>query len=388
MNNKLKIEITGKNPISFLKELIRKRINIYSLDKTDKSIQIMIDKVDYEKIKEIKTTYQIKITKRYGINKLLFFIKRNNLLITFFSIGLILIILLSNIVFQIEIIHPNKKIRELVKKDLEEFGLKKYHFKIDYQQKEEIKKKILEKEKKKIEWIEIDKKGTKYIVKVMIRKMPKKEKECSPRSIIAKKNAIIKKITASKGEIIKKQNDYVEKGDVLISGLIYNKETITSKTCATGKVYGETWYTVKIVMPKEYKVITTKKNKTWGFHYQILGKEKNFGNKFYTFEKKEYNIIDSRILLSKLGIVQYKETEEKYIKYTKKEIYDIATKKATKKVQKRLSKEEKIIDKKVLKNKVKNSKIEIDIFFKVEEDISSYVDISDINIEEENKKER
>ena len=143
MNNRLKIEIIGKNPINFIKELIRKKINIYSLDKTDKSIQIIIDKNDFEKIKEIKTTYQIKIIKRYGINKLLFLIKQNNLLIIFFSIGLILIILLSNIVFQIEIIHPNKKIREIVKKDLEEFGLKKYHFKINYQEKEKIKQKKL-----------------------------------------------------------------------------------------------------------------------------------------------------------------------------------------------------------------------------------------------------
>ena len=388
MNNRLKIEIIGKNPINFIKELIRKKINIYSLDKTDKSIQIIIDKNDFEKIKEIKTTYQIKIIKRYGINKLLFLIKQNNLLIIFFSIGLILIILLSNIVFQIEIIHPNKKIREIVKKDLEEFGLKKYHFKINYQEKEKIKQKILEKEKKKIEWLEIDEKGTKYIIKVEERKIPKKEEECTPRSIISKKNAIIQSITASKGEIVKKKNDYVEKGEILISGLIYNKDKITSKTCAIGKVYGETWYTVKIIIPEKYKVITTKQNKRWGFHYKLLGKEKNFRNKFYTFKKEEYNIVDSKILSSKFGIVKYKKTEEKFIKYTKKEILDIAIKKATKKIQDKLSEDEKIINKKVLKNKAKNSKIEVDIFFKTKENISDYTDISNINIEEENEKER
>ena len=57
-------------------------------------------------------------------------------------------------------------------------------------------------------------------------------------------------------------------------------------------------------------------------------------------------------------------------------------------MKKRLSNNEEIITKKVLKKELKNSKIKVEIFFKVKENITSYLDISDINIEEENQRKR
>lgn len=388
MNNKLKIEIIGKNPMYIIKELIRKKINIYFLEKNSQGIQIIIDEKDYEIIKKIKTTYQIEIIKRYGINNLYFFLRKNKLLIFFFSIGIIIITILSNMVLQIEVIHPNKNIRTIVKKDLENLGLQRFHFKINYKMKEKIKKQILVKEKQKLEWLEIDEKGTKYIIRVEERKLPKKERICQPRTIIAKKNAIITEITASKGEITKKKNDYVEKGDILINGLIHNKEKVTSKTCATGEVFGETWYTIKISMPIKHKIIKSTKENSWGFYYYFLNKEKNYGNKFSTLKKYEYNIIDSKLLAFKFGLANYNKTEEKLVKYNDSEITNIATTIASKKMKKRLSNDEEIITKKVLKKELKNSKIKVEIFFKVKENITSYLDISDINIEEENQRKR
>ena len=57
---------------------------------------------------------------------------------------------------------------------------------------------------------------------------------------------------------------------------------------------------------------------------------------------------------------------------------------ATKKINKELSNPN-IVNKKVLKKQVKNSKIIIDIFFAVEEDITTYQDISDLDIEKMNQ---
>ena len=43
---------------------------------------------------------------------------------------------------------------------------------------------------------------------------------------------MITSIFASSGEVVKKKYDYVKKGDILISGFIYNKELIKEKRCA------------------------------------------------------------------------------------------------------------------------------------------------------------
>ena len=42
---------------------------------------------------------------------------------------------------------------------------------------------------------------------------------------------MILEIHAEEGEVKKKKLDYVKRGDVIISGLIYNKEDIVSKFC-------------------------------------------------------------------------------------------------------------------------------------------------------------
>ena len=136
MINRVKITITGKNPDYFLKELIKKNINIYDLNKNYKSITIIVDYSDYLKILELKTTYKIKLIKNYGISRIKEIIKRYLYFFIFSIIGIILSIILSNMIFKIEVIHPKKEIINLVENDLKEFGLKKYHFKINYKTKE------------------------------------------------------------------------------------------------------------------------------------------------------------------------------------------------------------------------------------------------------------
>ena len=382
--NKIKIEIIGKNPDYFLKEIIKKNINIYDLEKNYKSIKLIINTDDFKTIKKIKTTYKIKVIEKYGILKLYDYLKKYNLLLLFMIIGIIINILLSNIIFKVEVIHPNKELVKIIYKDLNDLGLKKYHFKIN---KNKVKEKLLEKEKNKIEWLEIENIGTKYIIRLEEKKLNKKEKVCRARHIISKKQAIVYSIESSSGEIIKKKNDYVEKGEILISGFIHNKEKIVSKKCAIGKVYGETWYNVKIIVPTTIKNIKVLDNKDYGINIKIFKKNINIGNKLSTYKKYVYNIIDSRIIPISIGTSKYQEIKEIKSIYTLNNIDEIAISTAEKELKKKLKKDEEVIDKKTLKKIKKNSKIEVEVFFKVKEDITDYLDISDVNIEELNKKE-
>lgn len=387
MINRMKLSITGKNPDYFLKELIKRNINIYKTEKSPKELKVIIDYQDFEKINNIKTTYKLKIIERYGISKYKFLIKKYSVFFLFLILGILINVILSNLIFEVEIIHSNQELVKTLQKDLEELGLKKYRLKIPYSKKEQIKEKLLAKEKDLLEWIEIEEKGTKYIIKVEQRKKNQPTKECNPRHIIAKKNALIKEITASSGEIAKKKNDYVEKGEVLISGLIYNKEEIVSKRCSIGKVYGEVWYNVKVSIPKIYHEKKQTTEKSHGLSLEILKKDYNLFCNYRTYEKKVYNIIGSKIVPFSFDLATYTKTEETNKKLSLKNVDDLAIKTATKKIKKSLKKDESIISKKVLKKTEFNSKIEVEVFFKVKENITDYLDITDLNIEEMNEKE-
>lgn len=384
MNNKLILKVTGKTKKYFLNEIIKNNINIYDLKEKNDSYELLINYSDYEKILNIKTTNKIDVIQRIGINNYLNFIKTNIIVIIFLTLGILLNILLSNMILDIEINHPNKEIKKLIKKDLKEFGITKYKFKISYKEKELIKEKILDKEKDIIDWLEIEEKGTKYIIKLEERK--KEELVlCNPRNIISTKEAIITKITSESGEIKKKINDYVVPGDILISGVIYNKETAVDKRCAVGKVYGETWYKVKVILDNNYKTIEETTNKRKGLYLKVFNLEYKLFNKFSKYKIKEYNIIKSKILPINISFVIYEELLEKNNKNTLDNVDDKALEIAEKNIKNKLSNDESILTKKVLKKELKNSKIEVDVFISTEENIIDYQDITDLNINELNK---
>ena len=166
MKNRLKLNIKGKNINLFIKRLYDNHINIYKIENDDMEANIIIDQRDYEKLIKLKTIYEVTQIDIYGIIKVKKIAKKYQYILLSLFISLIFIIFLSNIIFEIEVIHENSEFRNLIMKELEENSLKVYTFKKDYEDIQVIKKNILEKYKDKIEWIEIERSGTKYIVRL------------------------------------------------------------------------------------------------------------------------------------------------------------------------------------------------------------------------------
>ena len=378
MTNQVKINITGKTSEYFLKELIRRKINLYYIKKESNKIIIIVDYQDYKIIKEIKTTNKISIIEYYGFIKYKNIIKKYYLFFIIIILGIIINIVLSNIIFNIKVIHPNKKLKEMVLNDLSELGLKKYHFKIDYQEKEQIKEELLKKEKDYLEWIEIEDKGTTYEIIIEEKKKNKKTDKCYYRNIVASKKAVIIEVKAEAGEIIKRKNDYVNKGDTIISGFIHNKEDVYAKRCVKGYVYGETWYKVGVIFPKYYEKSKLLNNKKYSLSLKVFDKELNNIDKKKKYKKEEYNIISSNFLPLSFLFSKNQELEIIKKKYTINNVDKYALKVAENKIKKQLNKDESILTKKVLKKQEKNSKIIVDVFFKIKENITEYQDISNI----------
>lgn len=373
--DKYKLCISGKNPDYFLRKVIDKKINIYEIEKGIKRLCIIVDSDGYKVIKKIKTSYDIELVSVSGFLKIKEVFHKYFFFILFFLMGVLLIIFLSNIIFDIEVVHSNKEIREIVYNDLEKFGIGKFKFKVSFSKKEKIVKEILNKEKEDIEWLEIEEIGTKYLVKVEQRKLNNNSDVCNNRDIVAKKNAIILEIYAESGEIIKKKNDYVLKDDVIISGVIHNKEDIVSNKCSVGKVFGEVWYKVNVSLPTVYNEIKKTGKSNYRFRYKFLNKELVLFNKFDNYKEENVVCFSNKLLPISIGFSKYYEVINKNVIYTIDNCDDEALKIALEKLLVKLGTDDVILTKKVLKKEVKNSKIIVEVFFKVKEDITSYRDI-------------
>ena len=375
MISKYKVAIEGKNPDYFINELIKNNIYIYDLEKEYKKLIIVISLDDYNKLKKIKTSYKFYIIDSYGVVKFKYLVKKYLFFLICMFLGICLNIFLSKLIFDVEVVHSDRYIREIVYNNLRERGIYKYRFKVNYLEKEKIIKEILKKESNDIEWLEIEEIGTKYIVKVEQRKKNKEEEVCVPRNIVAGKDAFILEIQADVGEVVKKKYDYVKKGDIVISGIIHNKEEEVSRKCATGKIYGEVWYKVNLEIPMEYKeeIVTGKEKNT--FEINFLNKNISLFNNFKTYKKNSTFLIGSNLLPISLNFTKYLETDVKMYKYNLFNVDDYALELASKKIKNKLGTRGEVVSKKVLKKSIKKSKIIIEVFVKVKEDITDSVEI-------------
>ena len=279
---------------------------------------------------------------------------------------------LSNIIFKINIIHDDNNLREIVNNELDNMGIKKYSFIKSYKYIQEIKEKILDNNKDTIEWIEIDRIGSTYNVRLEKRIKNREKIEDNNRHLVAKKSGIIKKIEAHDGEIVKKINDYVSRGDIIISGIIHKKDDVKDNISALGKVYAEVWYKVKVNLPLYYyeKKSTGKNLNT--LKIIILDKEYNLFNKKYMYKESTNNVLFSDFY--NMFSINYSNDKEINIIDDINTISEenIAVNLAREKILNRLDTDEYIISQKKLKTTLNNSTINVEVFFKVYENISSY----------------
>ncbi len=383
-NAKYYLKITGPYPKGFLSKLIFLKIKLLEVTTTKDSLLILVEEEDYQKIKDLKTIYKVELINCYGIAKLKYLYHKYFLFLVAIILAFIILKLLSGLILKIEVIHTKEEIRNLIMRDLEEYGITPYQFKVSFEQKEKIKEKILEKEKDHLEWMEIEERGTTYRINVEERKKNNQKIKQEEQSIVAKKKGRILEIEASHGAIVKKKNDYVEKGDVIISGIIKNKDTPVSKVRAEGRVFAEIWYKVKIEVPYNYQeeVKTGRRKKRLEFaflNYKVtLLDLKPYQNAV----KKRKQLLKNNLLPISFYLTTLEEIKIKNEIKNPKQAYQKAIKLATQKLKNNLGKEDKIISQKTLKKSHKNSKIEVEIFFKVKENITDTVSLKDIKLED------
>lgn len=384
--NRYILKITGKRLDTFILLLIRLKINFTKIKETKDYLIIELLEEDYNKLAKIKTTYKIEILKRKGLIYFTHVLKVRKLFLFISLLGFLFLIFLTNIIFSVNIIETDEELRNTIMEDLKELGIKKYNFKVDYKKKEEIEKKILEKEKDILEWLEIEEKGVTYEVKLIKRVKDDTKKETEPRNIIANKSGMITRIEAESGEIVTKKNAYVNKGDVLISGLIKNKEEIVSKTRAIGKVYAEIWYKVSLSLPRTYHEEKKTGNNKKVLEISFLNNDISISdfNKYKNSKDTKTVLYKNPLLPISINLTKKEEVETIDIDFT--ENYEKNIKPlAIEKLKVKLGNDITVISEKVLKKEEKADRIDIDIFFKVEEDITAYQSLKDFNIEEENK---
>lgn len=378
IKSKLNLNIKGPNIERFIKRLKNNNIEILNIThiNTDE-VNIKIYKYDYDNVLKLKTIYEIDILNYYGVVKLRNNIFDNKYVIIFILIALIFLYVITNMIFNIDIITNDSKMEKTLIYELEELGVKKYNFKKNYDRLQEIKKIILSNHKDELEWLEIESIGTKYIVRYepRIKNIEKEEKKLS--NIIAKKDAVIKSLNVSSGQIVKGINSYVKKGEVIVSGYIDLNGNIKDTVSSNGTIYGEVWYKVTVSYPYKYKEVKYTGNKNKVLVIKLLDKNIelfNF-NHYKTKEIKDRTILKNNILPIKFVYQEQRETIVIDENNNEEELINKAIDVSKNKIEEKLKDNEYISDYKILSKTLYTDSITLNIFFTVVEDITEYQEI-------------
>lgn len=384
-DNIVKLKIEGSNIHNYLKRLMKNKVNIIKLIPVSyREAYVILKYSEYHKLLQYKTIYKITVVKYYGKLRAKQFLYQNMFLLFFVILGLVLLFFLSRVIFSVEVIHQDKRLRELVLSELKEYDIYKYHFKKSYAELEQIEDKILEDNKKSLEWIEIVSYGTKYIVRVEERKLNQDVESFQYQSIVSRKNAVLVEIDALQGEKVKNIHDYVAKGETIISGYITLPNNTQVMTMAKGHVYGEVWYEVDIDYPFVYQESNlTGKSKTV-YVFEFLNR------RISLFDFDEYHSFQSKdkiLFFSNLLGFSFKK-EKQYEAIVKDEVYteDIVKVKAIDYIKQKLLKDNPDIrefqEVKILSTSSDYDSMRIRLFVRTIEEIGEVVPISMQSLEQ------
>ncbi len=384
IESSIRVKITGKNVNNYLKRLIANKIDLIDLKYNSHNEAVVTIKYsDYLKLKTVRSSYDVKVTNTYGKLRIRNKIKRSYILLSSIILGIALIIFLSNIIFSIEVIHTNKSVIELVSNELNKNGLKKYTFKKKYKDIKKIEDKILNDNKDKLEWISIENIGTKYIVRIEERKIKNENNDNIYQDIVASKSGVIKKIIALSGEKKCEIDNFVSKGDTIIKGSITKPNNEIILTHASGLVYAEVWYQISVEYPYQYKEEILTGNKKNIYYLKFINKRLELFNfkKYKNFQKEPKILLYNNII--PISLVKEKQYEVNIIDeiYTTEEVINKAITLAETRLMSSNKKIDKIDKVSIIKKEEYGSKIKLDLFISVIEEIG---EVKTLNEEESN----
>lgn len=375
----VKVKITGVGTERLINQLTRKDFIIWNVKRVGSdalTFYIQLKDVHKLRITARKSECKIVFLQRTGFPFLFKRLLKNNGFLIGFITFFITIFILSNMVWGIEIKGANPETEHKIRKELDKMGLQIGQMQFFVHNVDTIQKKLTDKIEA-ITWVGIELKGTKYYMQVVEKDQPKSSEYINPQHLVAKKKAVITNMFVESGEPIVSVNDHVQKGQLLVSGMI-GKEGQWVSVPAKGVIYGETWYKSDVELPIKTIFAVFNGKEMLKYHLEIGGWDLpvwGFGKVvFSNYEVSEY-VKRLKFLKWELPITfkisTYREKEQVTRIYSNEEAIEMAKEIARKDIKGKLDEEAKIKGEKVLHQQVENGKVKLSIHFQIIENIAT-----------------
>ncbi|MBO5142420.1 MAG: sporulation protein YqfD [Clostridia bacterium] len=341
----MKISVEGFFIERFINLCLQEDIEIWDIERKNEGvIYVKFFYNKYEKICEIAniTRCKIVVLEKNGAPFFINKYKHRKIFAALIAIVATIITVGNMFIWNIEIVGefsiPIEEIKQLLVEENIKVGVLKRNVNTD-----EAKLNIVLK-RNDISWIGINIKGNKVVVEVVPKELVEEDIfKDSVGNIISDKSGIVEKIYVAEGTAMVKKGQLIEKGTLLISGIVINgvntkagmlgdpsvmKET--RKVKAEGDVTLKTTYVEKTKIPLEKDIVSRTGNVEKIYKLKINNYTINLINKVTNFEK--YDTITAEKVFSLFGqfntpisLVEesFEEIEVDRIKYTQKQAEEL-----------------------------------------------------------------
>ena len=381
------IHMKGENLEYFLQACINENIPIWNVKRVSENY--CTGTIYYAHLKTINELanhygYTISNEHRQGyLNYLLQLWQRKELLLAVI-LSTLFIFLLSNIVWKIEIVGVPSELEEKITEELAENGL--YEGALTFRLSPlNILQKTVTDNIPELLYIGIDKKGTTYIVQAEEKLIAEPKEPAQAQHLIASKNGIIRKMFVKNGQPVVNVNDFVDKGTLLVSGVIdpnqqteeEQDESESQIVSADGEVFANTWYEVNVntslyqshdKLTGEY--VTHYSLQMNHFNIPLWGFwKKPFSEIFVETDIQALKILRWQLPISLVKNTVYNKESISQIR-SENEAKEIAIKHALYDLQLKLGMDTEILHYYVLHESVENGKVKLNLYISVLEDIA------------------
>lgn len=375
----LEIKVEGYFIEKFINNCLKSNIFLWNIKRKRTTIMTCnIGVKDFKNIRKIlkQTKCRIKIEKKKGLPFTFNKYRKRKIFALLIFIILIIIAILSNFVWNIQIEGTEKISKDELIQTLKEEGLSIGKFKPGIETREIINKVRLDRDD--IAWIGIEITGTNAIVKVVeAEEKPEIVDEDEYCNIVATKDGVVTKIMAQNGTPLVKNGDLIKKGTVLIGGWLEGKYTGTRYVHSNGQVEAKVWYTQKErVYLKETKKEDTgeAQNK---YSVNINNFIINFNKRVSKFENydtieeaKKIKLFSNFYLPIELVKTTYKEYKVVEIAHTLEEAKTIGIERAKDKLNAQIENTNNISDEQV-NIKEETNFVDVEVVYEVKENIGT-----------------
>ncbi len=256
-NGYLVIILKGRRIERLINLAVQKKMQVWNITRyDDQRGKINIRLEDFFLLKPLlrETGCRMRILSRHGFPFFLTRVRERYAFFGGFLLFIVMLFLLSNVIWSIEVVGNDKIGKYEVLQVAEKIGIQQGKFSFMLDEPDKIQAKLME-NLPEASWVGFQIKGTKAQIRVVEKILPEKKEALGPRHLVAKKSAVISTIFAEEGKPVVRPDDFVKKGDILVSGLI-GKEDSPNAVAARGRVEGEVWYETEVIVPIQQKQAT------------------------------------------------------------------------------------------------------------------------------------